>query len=116
MVPVLWLTWIACALHVVLLFGMNTRYWKLHRPRSLFMDKQLLRWFAWDYKKNLAKDRKPVLAGASLTVAFACFSLTVAVSTSGLKGWGYLQLAAAVLVAVAAMIEALWAAWRKPAR
>ncbi len=40
-----------------------------------------------------------------------CCSLTVAVRTSGLEDWGYLQLAAAITIGLAAMVEALWAVW-----
>jgi hypothetical protein len=40
-----------------------------------------------------------------------CCALTVAVWTSGLKGWGYSQLAAAVTTGGAAIAQGLWAIW-----
>ncbi len=72
---------------------------------------KLLRRLAMGYQRDLATRRRVTLAAASLTVAFVCCSLTVAVRTSGLEGWGYLQLAAAITIGLAAMVEALWAVW-----
>ena len=102
-----WITWSACALHVAIFFGMNIgrrRFWP-------WWENKLLRRLAMGYQRDLATRRRVTLAAASLTVAFVCCSLTVAVRTSGLEGWGYLQLAAAITIGLAAMVEALWAVW-----
>jgi len=117
-----WIIWSACALHVFIFFGMNIN----RRSFWPWWENKLLRRLAMGYQPDLATRRRATLAAASLTVAFACCSLTVAIGTSGLKGWGYLsgdqgsgylQLASAIVIGVAAIIEALWAVWgiEKPA-
>ena len=117
-----WTIWTACVLHVVIFFGMN-----IGRPAFWYWwENKLLRRLAMGYQRDLGTRRRVTLAAASLTVAFTCCSLTVAIGASGLKGWGYLsayqgsgylQLAAAIAIGVAAMVEALWAVWgiEKPA-
>jgi hypothetical protein len=111
-----WVTWIACALHVVIFFGMN-----IGRPAFWYWwENKLLRRLAVGYQRDLGTRRRVTLAAASLTVAFVCCSLIVAIWASGLKGWGYrsgnqgsgsLQLAAAFTIGGAAIVEALWAVW-----
>jgi hypothetical protein len=100
-----WLTWIACTMHVVLVFGLNrghgrsVRWWKYSSLRRL----------AWRYKPDLERRRRITLAGASFTVALAYCALAVAVWTSGVRGSGYLQLALAVAMGATAIAQGLWA-------
>jgi len=117
-----WIIWSACALHVVIFFGMNIG----RRSFWPWWENKLLRRLAMGYQRDLATRRRATLAAASLTVAFACCSLIVAIWASGLQGWGYLsgddgsgylQLASAIVIGGSAIIEALWAVWgiEKPA-
>ena len=83
-----WIIWSACALHVVIFFGMNIRPGAASGPG---WENKLLRRLAMGYQRDLATRRRATLAAASLTVAFACCSLIVAIWASGLQGWGYLS-------------------------
>jgi len=111
-----WLILLACALHVLLFFAMNNHYPRLQSLKSYVWRTNFLRWLAWEYNQDLGPLRRPVLAGAALTVAFACCALTVVIWAAGLKGWGYLQLGAALVVGIAATLEVLWAIWGMPHR
>jgi hypothetical protein len=108
-----WVTWIACTLHVAIVYCMNSGY-----PRLMFLwHASVLRRLAWGYRRDLTDARRVTLAGASLTVAFVCCALAVVISGSGLKGWGYqgwgyIQLTLAIVTGAAAMVQAVWAVWR----
>ena len=103
-----WTVWSACTAHVVLVFLMNINF----RKSSVLWKYARLRAFGWGFKPDLAIRRRAILAAASLTVAAVCFSLAVAAYSSGVAAEaGDIELAAALLIAGAAIEEALWAAW-----
>ncbi len=102
-----WLAWIACTMHVALVYCLNFA----HRKTVRWWKYRSLRRLAWRYKPDLERRRRVTLAGASFTVALVYCALALAVRTSGVKGAGYLQLAVAAAMGAAAIAQALWTVW-----
>jgi hypothetical protein len=102
-----WLIWTACTMHVALVYSLNLA----HRKTVRWWKYSSLRRLAWRYKPDLERRRRITIAGASFTVALVYCALTVAIRTSGVRGWGYFQLAVAAAMGAAAIAQGLWAIW-----